>query len=104
MSDTTAISSRAETPLLITKLRLDGQYFFLTDDTDQAQLEQEMVAAVRAGGEFVRFDTHGHGRVSLLMTAHFPVRFESVERTEEEVSGWDDEPPPVDIDPDTYLD
>ncbi|HEY8591095.1 MAG TPA: hypothetical protein VIL55_16230 [Naasia sp.] len=60
------------------------------------------MAAVRAGGDFVSFDTHGHGQVSVLMTASFPVRFEAVERTEEEVSGWEDAPPPVDIDPDFF--
>ena len=90
--------------MLITKMRLDGQYFFLTEDTDQSRLEQEIVASVRGGGDFVRFEAHGHGHVAVLMTAHFPVRFEAVDRSEEEVAGWEDEPPPVDVDPDVYFD
>jgi hypothetical protein len=89
--------------LLITKLRIEGQYFFLAEDADQEQLEREMVTAIRAGGDFVRFETHGHGRVSVLMTVHFSVRFEVTERTEDEIAGWVGTPPSMDIDPDSYF-
>jgi hypothetical protein len=84
-------------------MRLDDQFFFLTEDIDQIQLEHDIIAAVRAGGDFVRFDTLGHGHVSVLITAHFPVRFETVERSEDEVAAWEAAPPPLDVDPDYYF-
>jgi hypothetical protein len=86
--------------MLITKMRLDGQNFFLAHDTDQSQLEQEIVAAVRGGGDFIQFDTHGHGRITALMTGQIPVTFEATQRSNEEVAGWDEQPPPVNVDPD----
>ncbi|THG30068.1 hypothetical protein [Naasia lichenicola] len=83
----------------MTTMRHDGDYFYLTPDVDQLTLEREIVAAVRVGGDFVHFNTHGHGRVSVFMTAHFPVRFSAAERTDDEVATWEEWPPPMDIDP-----
>ena len=89
--------------MLVTKMRHDGEYFFLAESVDQDELERDIITAVQAGGGFVRFDTRGHGRVSVLMAANFPVRFESVERSEAEVASWEDKPPSIDVDPDSYL-
>jgi carotenoid cleavage dioxygenase-like enzyme len=90
--------------MLITKLRIDGQVFFLPEDTDIPVLKQLIVAAVRTGAEFVEFDTHGHGSVSVLMTQQIPVRFEVVDRTEDEVASWVDVPPAFEYDALTDLD
>jgi len=79
--------------MFVTKLRVDGQVYFLAAETDRAVLMEQIVDAVRSGAAFVAFDTHGHGEVSVLMTQHIPVRFETVERSEEEVAAWEVDPP-----------
>jgi hypothetical protein len=84
--------------VLVTKVRMDGQFFFLAEGADQSELEAAIVAAVQKGGDFVSFPTHGHGTVSVLMTPHVAVRFERVERTSHEVDAWAEDPPPVDLD------
>lgn len=89
--------------MLVTKLKIDGQYFYLVPETDVDALKSAIVAAVKSGSAFVEFETHGHGRVSVLMTPYIPARFEIVERTEEEVAGWADEPPSFEYDPDSFL-
>ena len=83
--------------MMITQLRIDGQVFFLTAETDRLALKSEIVAAVRSGADFVTFNTHGHGEVDVLMTPHIPVRFETVERTEQEVDSWESDPPSADV-------
>lgn len=86
--------------MLVTKLRVDGQIYYLPDTTDIHELKERIVTSVREGAAFVDFDTHGHGQVSVLMTPQIPVRFEVVERSQEEVDDWTDAPPSTDLDPD----
>lgn len=80
----------------ITRLQIDGQVFYLDDAQDVDALEAEIVEAASARAAFVRFDTVGRGRVSVLVTPHLGVRFEVQERTEEEVAEWEAHPPVVD--------
>jgi hypothetical protein len=86
--------------LIISKLRVDGQMFILEPGQDVAGLEQEILEAVRSGAGFVRFETVGRGLVSVLITPKIGVRFESLERTEQEIAEWELDPPPIDIDSD----
>ena len=86
--------------MLVTKLRVDGQVYYLPESTDIAGLKERIVASVQGGAAFVDFDTHGHGQVSVLMTPQIPVRFEVVERTPEEVEEWSETAPSTDLDPD----
>ena len=83
----------------ITKLRIDGQFFYLDDDQDTAALKREIVAAVTAGPRFIDFTAIGHGEVSVLMTAHIGARFEVLERSQDQIDEWNQNPPVVDYDP-----
>lgn len=84
--------------MIRTRLRIDGQVFLLSDTIDVDDLKRQMVSAVQAGPAFVNFDTHAHGTVSVLMTPLVPVRFESMEKTEEEVDDWVETTPTFDLD------
>ena len=85
--------------MLITKLRIDGQVFHLPPEVDVAALKQQILEAVAGPPAFVEFRTAGHGEVSVLVTAHLPVRFEAEEITEEQLSSWSSEPPFIDVFP-----
>jgi hypothetical protein len=89
-------------PVKVTKVRIDGQVFFLTPTQDIADLKRQIVAASRGGSDFVEFDTMGHGNVAVLITPTESARFQTVERSDEEVAAWEAEPPPFDID--NYID
>ena len=82
----------------LAKVRVDGAEFFLSADQSAAQLQVLIVAAVRAGGDFVTFNTVGRGPIQVLCTPGIPVRFETVDRTDEEVGDWQSDPPSFDID------
>jgi hypothetical protein len=84
--------------LKITKVRFDGQTFFLDPSQDIDQTKRAIVAAVREGSDFVDFETVGHGRISLLVTPAVPVRFEVMERSPEELEQLQADPPPLDLD------
>lgn len=84
--------------MLINKVRFDGQTFLLGQDQDVDELKSEIVAAVRRGSDFVDFQTIGHGTISLLVTPSMPVRFQVIERTEEQLQVVEAEPPPFDED------
>jgi hypothetical protein len=86
--------------LIISKLRVDGQMFILEPGQDVAGLEEEILEAVRGGAGFVRFGTVGRGLVSVLVTPKIGVRFESLERTEQEIAEMELDPPPIDVDSD----
>ncbi|PPF79065.1 hypothetical protein C5B96_13560 [Subtercola sp. Z020] len=89
----------------IIKARVDGQIFLLRAGTDIAALKSSIVAAVRHGADFVDFDTAGRGLISVLITPTIPVRFEIVERSQEQVDDWQENPPSIDglVDAETYL-
>jgi len=82
--------------MLVNKVRFDGQTFLLEPDQDVDQTKAAIVAAVRQGSDFVDFRTIGHGTISLLVTPSVPVRFQVIERTEEELERLELDPPPFD--------
>lgn len=83
----------------ITKLRIDGQEFHLPPDADVHDLQQQILGAVSGRPAFVTFRPVGHGEVSVLVTAHFAVRFETEEISEEQLRHWNEEPPSIDVFP-----
>jgi hypothetical protein len=80
----------------IDKLRIDGQMFILEPQNDVAALKTQIVDAVRDGARFIDFTTVGHRQVSVLVTAHIPVRFEIIEKSEEQYDQWEKHPPSYD--------
>lgn len=82
----------------ITKLRIDGQFFYLEADQDTDVLKREIIAAVTTGPRFIDFTAIGHGKVSVLMMAELGARFETQERTAEELAEWAENPPIIDFD------
>jgi len=80
----------------ITKVRFDGQAFLLDPAYDVAATKSRIVTAAREGADFVDFETVGHGTISLLITPNLPIRFETIERTEEELAQIEADPPPLD--------
>ncbi|ROQ37236.1 hypothetical protein EDF46_2692 [Frondihabitans sp. PhB188] len=93
----TGSSHKGQALMLRTKLRIDGQVFLLQETIDVPQLKRDIMAAMQTGAAFVNFDTHSHGLVSVLMTQQIPVRFESVEKSEDEVDDWVATPPTFDF-------
>ena len=81
----------------ITKLRIDGQVFYLAADLDLDALKEQILHAAAGRPDFVTFTPVGHGEVTVLVTASTPVRFEVEEHAEDEVSGWDENPPTIDL-------
>ena len=81
----------------VTKLRIDGQEFYLPQDADVSALQQQILAAVRVEAAFVTFRPVGHGEISALVTQHIPVRFEVEEHSEEQVQQWAEDPPAIDL-------
>ena len=81
----------------IIKVRFDNQTFLLDPEQDVEETKRAIVAAAREGSEFVDFRTVGHGTISLLVTPNLPVRFEVVERSEEELEAIEADPPPIDL-------
>jgi hypothetical protein len=81
----------------ITRLRIDGQFFYLDATQDVAALQDQIAEAAATRAVFVHFDTVGHGRVSVLVTPHLGVRFETQEHTAEEVAEWEAHPPVIDF-------
>jgi hypothetical protein len=86
----------------ITKLRIDGQVFHLPSETDVPALQQQILEAAAGPPAFVTFQPVGHGELSVLVTAHFAVRFETEEISEEQLREWDEEPPVIDLFPHMY--
>jgi hypothetical protein len=80
----------------VSKVRFDGQTFLLDPGQDVDETKQAIVAAARDGSDFVDFRTVGHGTISVLVTPNMPVRFEIIERTEEELEAIEADPPPID--------
>jgi len=80
----------------LNKVRFDGQTFLLDPEQDVGQTKQAIVAAAREGSDFVDFRVLGHGTISLLVTPNLPVRFEVIERSEEELERFEADPPALD--------
>lgn len=89
-------------PVMLTKVRFDGQTFLLDPAQDVEVAKRAIVTAAREGSDFVDFQTIGHGTISLLVTPHLPVRFEVIERTPEEVEELEEHPPPLEQTIDEY--
>ncbi len=83
----------------VTKVRFDDQTFLLDPEQDVEEAKLAIVTAVREGSDFVDFHTVGHGTISLLVTPNLPVRFEIIERTEEDMDRLEADPPPLDSRP-----
>jgi hypothetical protein len=81
----------------VTKLRIDGQVFFLSQDVDVPALQQQILAAVRVEAAFVTFRPVGRGVVSALVTQHLPVSFEVEEVHDEGVPLSAADQPPADL-------
>ncbi len=80
----------------VTKVRFDEQMFLLDPTSDVDETKQAIVLAARDGSDFVDFHTVGHGTISLLVTPNLAVRFEVIEKTEEELEQLEADPPPLD--------
>jgi hypothetical protein len=93
----------------INKVHVDGQTFVLAADEDVAGLKAQIISACQGGkSAFVDFESVGRGLISVLITPNLPVRFETFERSEEQMREWESAPPSVsdeqNMDLDAYLD
>jgi hypothetical protein len=82
--------------MLINKLRIDSQMFYLEPDEDIEALKKQILETARGVADFIVFRPIGLGAVSVLMTPHTPVRFEEQEHSQEDLQEWEHEPPQVD--------
>jgi len=80
----------------IVHARVDGQTFVLAKQVDVPELKKRILDAVRAGADFVDFETIGGRSLSVLISPAIPVRFEIVEQTEEQVTALQTNPPAID--------
>lgn len=82
----------------VNKVRVDGQTFILEPHQDVQLLQDRILDAVREGAGFVQFETIGRATISVLITPGVPVRFEVIDRTEEQVTEWEARPPRIEPD------
>lgn len=80
----------------VTKLRIDGQFFYLDHEQNIPALKAEILESAIKGPRFIDFTAIGHGEVSVLMMPSLGARFEIQDRTEEELAEWDENPPIID--------
>jgi hypothetical protein len=85
-----------EGEMLINKLRIDSQMFYLEPDEDVEALKKQILETARGVADFIEFRPIGLGKVSVLMTPNTPVRFEEQEHTHDELQEWEQEPPRTD--------
>jgi hypothetical protein len=81
----------------VIKARIDGQVFILSPDQDFVALREEIITAIRAGSDFVEFQTVGRENIFVLVTPNLPVRFETIDRSENQMDEWEQNPPPIDV-------
>ena len=81
----------------VTRLRIDGQEFYLPEDLDVPALQRRILDAVHGRAAFVTFRPIGHGDITVLVTPHVPVRFEVEDRSDEQLEAWEENPPAIDI-------
>lgn len=86
----------------ITKIRIDGQQFYLRENADPEQLKARILEAARGVAQFIDFEAVGHGVISVLMTPQTPVHFEVEDRTTQQVDDWATEPPISDVAAEAY--
>jgi len=72
--------------MIINRLQLDGQQFFLDAAQDLPGLKAQILTAARGVADFIVFTPVGHGEVSVLMTPTTTVRFESEEHDDEQLT------------------
>lgn len=65
--------------MLISRVHINDQAFVLTAGQDIPALKARIVAALRPGGGFVDFTSVTRGLISVLITPHLPIRFETIE-------------------------
>jgi hypothetical protein len=82
----------------VTRLRIDGQEFYLPHELDVPALQRQILEAARGEAAFVTFRPIGHGDITVLVTPQIPVRFEAEDRTDEQLDGWESDPPAIDFD------
>ena len=82
--------------MLINKLHIDSQTFYLEPDEDVDALKRQMLETARGIADFIVFRPIGLGKVSVLMTQNTPARFEEQEHTSDELQAWEEEPPLAD--------
>jgi hypothetical protein len=79
----------------IVRVRVDGQMFILDPDQDAAELQRQIIEAVQQGAGFVGFRTVGRSTISVLISPGIGVRFETLERSEEQLREWEENPPSI---------
>ncbi len=76
----------------VSKVRVDGQTFILDPDEDVQALQDQIIEAVRRGAGFVQFTSVAHATLTVLVTPGAAVRFEVIDRPEEQVGEWEARP------------
>ncbi|GAB3602857.1 hypothetical protein [Microbacterium aureliae] len=69
--------------------------FILDPAQDVGELKRLILEAVQQGAGFVHFDTVGRSNIAVLITPYVGVRFEVLERSEEQVREWQLNPPSI---------
>jgi hypothetical protein len=84
-------------PVKVTRLRIDGQEFYLPQEVDVPALQRRILAAVHGEAAFVTFRPIGHGDITVLVTPQIPIRFEIEDRSDEQLEEWATNPPAIDL-------
>jgi hypothetical protein len=71
--------------------------FLLEPDQDLERLQEQILEAVGQGAGFVRFESVGRGSITVLVTPLIRIRFESLERSPEQIEAWELDPPRIDV-------
>jgi hypothetical protein len=92
----------------INKVHVDGQSFILAAEEDVPALKALILTSLQGSGSaFVDFESVGRGLISVLITPSLPVRFEVIDRTEDQMKDWESNPPVISdeqsLDLDRYL-
>ena len=82
----------------VNKVRVDGQMFILDPGQDVRELQERIIEAVRQGAGFVEFQTVGRATITVLVMPGVPVRFEVIDRSEEQLTEWEARPPRIEPD------
>ena len=79
----------------VTRARVHGQMFILDPEQDVDELQRLIIEAVQQGAGFVDFQTVGRSGISVMITPYIGVRFETIERSAEQVEEWEFRPPSI---------
>lgn len=79
----------------VVRARVDGQMFILDPEQDVADLQRRIIDAVQQGAGFVDFQTVGRSAISVMITPYIGVRFETIERSSEQMEEWEFNPPRI---------